>query len=189
MNFAIPLGWSAVFLSYWLKHRTIKVKWIKLGIATTLLVFLVLAVYVTAATYDLWKKDPLSRYLLPPYQTTYFYTYSLYHYWLPVAANLLVSLIWVCFLYALNKASKDVLMEKYEIYLAFFGALAVGWPKFIVYLIFVLGLFLAKQTVNNFIFRNGNPLPIAHSLLLGALIVLLFGNYFIVHLGLNVLKI
>ncbi len=187
LNFFLPLFWLAGILVYWLKRREIKIWWIRYGIAIMLAFFAVWGAYSTVATYNLWKAHPISRYLLPPHQAAYFFEYSFYHYWLPNIISLAISLVWATALFILYKYSKGRFLDKEEVWLGFFTALIAGWPKFIVYLVLVFGLLLVRQIIGNFILKNKSPIPLFHSLIASALILALFGKFFISYLGLSVL--
>jgi len=187
LNFFLPLFWLAGVLIYWLKRKEIKIWWIEYGTIIILALFIVWGAYSTVATFNLWKAHPISHYLLPPYQATYFFEYSFYHYWLANIVNIIVAIAWAIVLLVLYKYSKGRFLGKEEIWLGFFTALIVGWPKFIVYLALVFSLLLARQLMGNFILKNKNPIPISHSLIAGALILALFGKFFINYFGLDVL--
>jgi len=189
ISFILPLVWLTVILMYFIKNRDIKLKWIKLGIAAILVVYAAMAAYSNIATYSLWKDDPISRYLLPPHQKTYFYEYSLFHFWLSGAVSLTVSLVWGAFLFALKKHSQDRLIDKKEVWLGIFTALSVGWPKFIPYLILFFGILLAIQLYNILIKKKQSAVVVSHSMTASALIVLLLGELFIDKLNLKTLAI
>lgn len=190
INLLIPLLWLVFILVYWLKKREVKIKWIKSGILAILVLFAVWGIYASWTTYNLWKNDPISRYLLPPYQGfTYIFQYTFYHFWLSGLVNLLVGLFWVIVLFLLSRYSKGRFLDKTDVWLGFFTALVAGWPGFIFYLFAVFGLFLTHQLIANFVYKTSEPIPITPYFVTGALIALILGNYFIQQFGLSVLKI
>lgn len=186
-SFLVSFIWLTAILFYYLKYKDIKLKWIKSGIAITLLLFAITGFYCSFATYSLWKADPVSRYLLPPYQEMlYFYKYSFFHFGLLNTITIAISFGWAGFLFVLNKYSKERFMDRKEIWLGFFTALVAGWPGFIIYLIFSFIILLAMQLINIFILRNKNKVTIGYAVILGSLAVLFFGEFFIDKLGVNV---
>ena len=79
LNFTIPVIWLIAIFIHWLKFGEIKFRWIKAGIFTILALFIITGAYSSLATYDLWKADPLSRYLLPPHTSiSYFLGYAFF---------------------------------------------------------------------------------------------------------------
>ncbi len=189
-NFLVSFIWLTAILFYYLKYKDIKLKWVRSGIAITLLLFLITGAYCAFATYNLWKTDPVSRYLLPPYQEmSYFYKYSFFHFGLLNTITIAISLGWASFLFVLNKYSKERFLDRKEIWLGFFTALIAGWPGFIVYLILSCAILLAIQLVNVFILRNENKVIISYTVILSSLAVLFFGEFLAGKLDLNVLGI
>lgn len=187
LNFFLPLFWLAGILIYWLKHRQIKIWWVKYGILVIFALYIVWGAYATVANYNLWKAHPVSRYLLPPYQATYIYEYSFFHFWLPNSVNIAMSLIWAATLFILYKYSRGRFLGKEEIYLGLFTALLVGWPKFIIYLMLFFGMLLLCQLAGNFIFKNKSPVQVTHSLVVSAVIIAILGKFFVSYFGLDVL--
>ena len=185
-SFVAPLIWLAVLLAYWLKNGKINLKWVKSGIIVIIVLSIAIGAYSTIATYNLWKNDPISCYLVPPHQTMYFFRYSFFHYWFGNVLGLAISSFWALFLFALNKYSKGRLLSKKEVWLGLFTALAVGWPNFISYLIVSFSLLFILQLFNAF-FRKQKNVTLTHSVIISALLVLLFGEFFIEILNLKVL--
>ena len=188
-NFLIPFAWLTAILFYRLKQKDVKQEWVKFGIATTVLSLVLLGLYSTLTTYSLWKNDPLSKYLLPPYQETYFYRYSFFHFWLSSVLAVTVSLMWSGFLLALNKYSSNRLLDRKEVWLGFFTAMVAGWPGFVPYLIILFAILLVIQTINTFILKNQNRVVVSHAMILSSIIVLLYGKLFIEKLNLDILAI
>ena len=182
----MPLIWLAAILLYWLKNGKINLKWVKSGIIIVIVLFVVAGSCSTVITYNLWKDDPISRYLVPPHQTMYFFRYSFFHYWLGNVLGLAISLFWALFLLALNKCSRGRFFSKREVWLGFFTALAVSWPSFISYLVVSFGLLFILQLFNTF-FRKQKNVTLVHGIIISALLVLLFKDFFIKVLDLKVL--
>jgi len=177
LTFAVPLLWLAVILAHWFKKHELDFKLIKYGILTVLALFILQGVYLTIATYNAWKLDPVSRYLLPPHEPWYFYNYAYFHFWRPGAVNLVTGAIWAGFLFLINKFAQGKFFEKSDIYLAFFTAFVAGWPKFFAYLAVAFGLLILKGIVNAVILRDKSRLAIASSIAFSALVVAGFGNF------------
>ena len=188
LNFAVPfLGLAAIFV-YQLRSKSVNIKWVKRGILAIVALFIVWGAYTTIATYNLWKNDPVSKYLLPPYQSDYFYNYAYLHFWRPNIASFISSFIWAGVLLALYKYSKGRILEKDDVFLGLFAVLAVGWPGFIVYLGVFFGLLLARQLVNIIIFKKNDSVSVTQELIFSAIIVMIAGNYLISRAGLDVFR-
>lgn len=178
-NFILPLVWLGAILIYWAKNSEVNLKWVKCGILTVIALFVMSGAYSTVATYNLWKNDPVSRYLLPLYSGAYFYQYAFFHFWRSYAIILSIGLIWVGVLWLLYKYSRGRILGKTEIALGFFTALIAGWPNFIAYLGIIFGLMLIQGAINIFILKNKNSVAIAGSMILSAFIVAGWGDFFV----------
>ncbi|MDP3057804.1 MAG: hypothetical protein Q8N37_04820 [bacterium] len=174
--FAVPLFWLGVILVSWFKTRELDLKLIKRGVLIVIALFILQGAYLTIATYNAWKLDPMSRYLLPPHNTWYFASYAYFHFWRPEVVNLFVGTIWAGFLFLINKFSQERFFEKSDIYLAFFTAFVVGWPKFFAYLAIAFGLLTLKGIINAIILKDKSRLALTTSIALSALVVAGFGN-------------
>lgn len=177
LSFFVPIAWLAVILAYWLKKHEVDFKLVKYGILTVMALFVLEGAYGTIATYNAWKLDPISRYLLPPHQTWYFYTYAYFHFWRTDLINFLAGAAWAIFLFLIYKYSAGRVLDKNDVALGFFTALIVGWPKIFAYLAIAFGLLAAKGIINAAILKNQSNLTIASSIALSALIVAGFGNF------------
>lgn len=166
-----------------------KNKLIKYGLLLTIIIILLTSVYSTILTYLAWKQDPISKFLLPPYNSSYFYQYAYFHYWRPSIIAFTVSAIWVLFLFFIKKYSNDKLISKNEIHLGFFTALSVGFPLFIPYLFILFTLFLFHQLINSIIFKKHQPILISLSMIVSAITVILLGDSILIKFGLDVLKV
>lgn len=179
LTFAVPLLWLAVILVYWFKNQSLDFKLIKYGILTVIALYILQGSYLTIATYNAWKLDPTSRYLLPPHQSiSYFANYAYFHFWRKAVISILMGGIWAGFLFIIKKYSGGRILDKGDVVLGFFTAMVVGWPKIFAYLAIVFGLMALKGIANNFIFKDKNPIMAASSLALGALIAAGFSDFF-----------
>ncbi|MDF1498120.1 MAG: hypothetical protein P1P85_02040 [Patescibacteria group bacterium] len=185
----IPLFLLIVFLIHKIKTNEIKIKWLKFGILSIITIFLSISSYSTIATYNLWKTDPFSKFLLPPYEEAYFYGYAFSHFWQSFFVIILVSVSWAIFLHLARKRTQNRILDKDEVYLGFFTALSVGFPAFIPYLFILFFIFSIQQIINIIILKKTDPIIITHSMILSAIIVLLYGNKIINQFGLGVLKV
>lgn len=179
LNFLLPLLWLAVILTHWLKKGEVKLKWVKWGILTTILFLAIEAFYNTIITYNVWKNDPISRYLLPPYDSAYLYQYAFFHYWRAGAINLFIGALWAGFIFVLSKYSGGRFADKTDVLLGFFTAFIVGWPKIFIYLFLALGFLIIKSIVGNFVFKDKAPVAITEGLIIGGLIVAGLSQFFI----------
>lgn len=185
----LPLSLLIIILFYHLASDDKKNKFIKYGIILTTAILLFISSYSTIATYNLWKIDPFSKFLLPPYDTAYFYGYAFSHFWRSFIITIIASFSWAIFLSLAKKYSRGRLLSKNEIYLGFFTALSVGFPNFIIYIFILLALFLFHQLIQNIIFKKSQPIKISLSMILSAIIVILFGNGILIKFGLDILRV
>lgn len=162
---------------YWFKKQELNFRLIKYGILAVITLFILQGSYMTIATYNIWKIDPLSRYLLPPHNSIYFYGYAYFHFWRAMVINLLVGAAWAGFLVLVKKYTGERILNKSDIALGFFTAMIVGWPKIFAYLVLAFGLLLLKGIMNIVILKNQSNIAIASSVALSALIVAGFSNY------------
>lgn len=177
LSFFIPIAWLAAILAFWFKNHELNFKLVKYGILTAMALFILEGAYGTIATYNAWKLDPISRYLLPPHQTWYFYAYAYFHFWRADLINFLAGTVWAIFLFLIYKYSAGRILDKNDVALGFFTALIVGWPKIFAYLALAFGLLAVKGIINTIILKNQNNLAIASSIALSALVVAGFGNF------------
>lgn len=175
LNFLFPLFWLAIILAHWFKTKKVSVKLIKYGIFIAIILYILNGFYVTVATYDAWKADPVSRYLLPPHEKTYFYQYAYFHFWRFGIINLFIGAAWAAFLVILNKYSNGRFFEKSDIYLAFFTAYVVGWPKIFAYLAVTFGLMILKGVISA-MRKDEKKFRITASIAFSAMLVIGFGR-------------
>lgn len=188
-RFLIPFVWLIIILAYSIKNNDLNLKWIKYGILTTITIFIILGTYSTILTYEKWSQNQLGQFLLPPYNSAYFYRYAFFHYFLTEVIGIIISMGWVIFLVLLRKCSKKHLVSKKEIWLGFFTSLFVGWPLFIIYLVFTFGFLLIFQIANNLLFKNKKSVAITYFMILSSLATIMTGETIIYMLKLEVLII
>lgn len=190
IKFYLPFFILIIILFYHLTSKNNKKnKLIKYGILLTIIIILLISVYSTILTYSIWKQDPLSKFLLPPHNSSYFYQYSYFHYWKSCIIIFIVSVAWTLFLFSVHKYSKGRMINKNEVYLGLFTALSVGFPLFISYTFILFTFFLLHQIVNNFILKKSQPIAISLSMIVSAIVVILLGNSILIKFGLDVLKV
>jgi len=103
--------------------------------------FLSKAILSTFLTYRLWQANPISHYLLPPYQSiSYFLSYSFFHFFRPFVFNFFFSLFLFLAMVALNNFFQERFFEKEEPYLAALASFFCFWPTNLIYLFLVLFL-------------------------------------------------
>ena len=136
-----------------------------------------------------WSKDPLSRALLTTplpknipvplieaipgvfHAFSGYYTfYSLQHFWFPLLLSALLAFLFFLFLKLLQKYNGRF-FETGETELGFLLALAVGWPKFIVFLPLAL-LFVVLVAIFRGILTKEKYTTLGVPLLLAAVVVL-----------------
>jgi len=185
----LPLSILIIILFYHIASNDKKDKLIKYGILLITGILLSISSYSTIATYNLWQTDPFSKFLLPPYDAAYFYGYAFSRFWQSFIVIIIISFFWAVFLSFIKKYSKGRLLSKNEIYLGFFTAIAVGFPNFIIYIFLLFAFFLFHQLTQNMIFKKSQPIAISPSMIISAIVVILWGNDILIKFGLSVLNV
>jgi len=90
--------------------------------------------------YSIWASDVKTKFLLPPYERTYFYNYAFFRFFLEHAIALAMAALLGGFLFLLYKYSHGEMLTKSEVFLGAFLAFLVGWPAVT---LFVPGVFLS----------------------------------------------
>ena len=128
--------------------------------------------------YEIYKNDPFSRLMLPPYQSWHWFIYSM---WRVNAAPLLFSMLAGAFMYAAaiftDARFKRELFVEQDPYIFVLAALAVGWPNFVMFLALAAILTVAQSAVISLVKKDfTHRVVITNILLASAVLVLLFGN-------------
>jgi len=128
--------------------------------------------------YEIYKNDPFSRLMLPPYQSWYWFIYSM---WRVNAAPLLFSMLAGAFMYAAaiftDARFKRELFVEQDPYIFVLAALAVGWPNFVLFLALAAILTVAQSAVVSAVKKDfTHRVVITNVLLASAVLVLFFGN-------------
>jgi len=189
LRFFLPLIWLIAILIYLVKNNDLNLKWIKCGTAMIITIFIILGTYSAVLTYEKWSQNQLGQFLLPPYNSAYFYRYVFFHYFLTEIIGIIAGMGWVIFLAFLRKYPKKHLISKKEIWLGFFTALFVGWPLFVIYLIFAFGFLLIFQIANDLLFKNKRSATITYFMILSSLTTIIIGKTMLSLLNLEVLII
>lgn len=177
LSFYVPIAWLAVILIYWNKKQEFNYRLIKYGILAMIALFVVQGVYFTFATYNVWKTDSISRYLLPPHNSAYFFGYAYYHFWRAGVVSLLMGLAWSGFLFFVRRYLGERVLDKTDIALGFFTAMVVGWPKIFAYLALAFGLLVLRGIINAVVLKDKSGIAIASSIALSALVIAGFSNF------------
>lgn len=121
--------------------------------------WLIFASCKTYLTYQFWKKDPLSQFLLPPYQPwSYFLRYSFYHYFLEIIFAFFSSWFLALIISLIFFWKRLYHLLKPIFWLSFLSGFLFAWPSnlyffvsfWLVFLIFVLivNLFFHQKEVS-----------------------------------------
>jgi hypothetical protein len=107
-------------------------------------VLLLDSVVSVVLTYFSWQTNPVSKFLLPPYQSAYFARYCFFHYFasnlITIGGACLLGLIsWILF--------KRGWITKTAIYLLVLSGLVVGWANFILWIGILSGLILIQKWI------------------------------------------
>ena len=187
---AISFLWMFLLLYDYVKNKRVSAGFVKFGILFLMSVFIMTACFSTSIQFQVWEKDPLSQYILPPFRSIdYFYNYAIYRFWLPYILDVAIALAWSFYLVLLCKYSNKRFLDEKEVYLGFLTALIAGWPNFIIYVFAVFGLLVIKQIFNYYILQKRELIPIAPYMIIAAITVLSLSLYFGDRLGLDKLKL
>lgn len=117
----------------------------------------------------------------------YFLFYSWGRFWVNVLLTIVISLAFYIFLKALKRYN-DRFFNEGEVELGFLLAMIVGWPNFIIFIPLVFGSVVLVSIFRGFYFKEAYT-TLGVPMILAALVIMIFGNYFINFLGLTVFKI
>ena len=135
--FIIVLALAFTFL---FKHFP-KIKILNWLIKSYSLLLILISLILSFLNGYLWKHDPISYRLLPPYTSiSYIISYSWQHYWASSIITILFALIVFWGIKWLNKKFNDTFFYDEEPYLAALGILVTSWPNCLIFLSSVLFL-------------------------------------------------
>lgn len=154
----------------------------------SVIVFFSFALMLTFFQYFVWNGDPLSRNLLPPYQSIlYLAKYAGTHFWLTPFLSLITSGAFYAFL-KLLKRTNERFFEEGETELGALAAFLVGWPRIIVFLpvvflavVAIAGIKMAR--------RSGTYTTLGVPFLIGLAVTLAWGYAVLSALGLESLAV
>lgn len=174
----------------YLKHELPKTKiiyWPAGGYGALLLMQLIIYTY---AQYIAWLENPVSRYLLPPYQSLdYFAGYIWFHYGLPLAVNLAAAVVWWGILIILKRRSQGLWLDNSEAALGFLTAWLVGWPNILMYWAIMFSLMVLRLAVANIKKQVDFRLAVTWPMIIATLVSLALGGWLLQSVGLDVLKV
>ena len=104
------------------------------------------AIFKVIYQYLLWKNHPVSKFLLPPYQSfDYFFSYSFFHFLKVPLYNFFSSIFLLALLKIFNKIFNKRLFFEEEIFFAGLTMLVVEFPinLFLLALIIILGILIS----------------------------------------------
>ena len=138
--------------------------------------------YLAFWQYELWQSDPLTRFLLPPYQDiNYFIFYSFSRFFAPYLTSLLAALAVLASASLLNRKSGGVFFEKGEPYLAALSVFLVGHPGWLIYLALLIAAYLILHTLYVIRRHESARLPLYHLWAPVAFFVILLNEYWLSH--------
>ncbi len=122
----------------------------RIAFLVSIFFFLFLAAYYSYQQYFFWKENPVSQFLLPPYQSIrYFLSYSFFNFFFQPIFSLTAAIAGFFTAKILNQKFGERFFEPVEYYLFALGLLLAGHPGWIYYLLAMLaagiaGSFLIK---------------------------------------------
>jgi Kef-type K+ transport system membrane component KefB len=110
---------------------------VKIAVISAVLVFICLA-FLSWAQYEIWRHDPISKFLLPPYQTSeYFFEYALRLFFGPWIISGVFGYISYRLATLLNKKFGERFFEEEEPFLFGLSIFGVGYPMFLFYFVYM----------------------------------------------------
>ena len=191
--YILYIGCVAVIIAVKLKKEKYLFKTILFGIFAVLFLLFLESFLQSGLTYFSWKKDSLSKFLLPPYSQQYFYHYCFLHYFinklLGIGGAFFVGLFFLVF-------QKKSFFISSEILLIVFCSLISGWPNLIIFLCMILVFAVISVFIKNYkkntreknIFFS-QRISLFYPIIISLFFTLIFGEYLAVHSGLNALRI
>lgn len=139
-----------------------------------------LGFYFTFNQYQAWLGDPLTKFLLPPYQDiNYFVLYSFIHFFAPYLISLIAGLLLFFIMRVLNKKFEERFFEKEEPYLAALSLFLVGHPDWLVYIATLILVYLLIHASRFVIARQSERLPLYRLWAPIAFFVILLNEYWL----------
>ncbi len=140
--------------------------------------------YLTWAQYKLWSHQSLSKYLLPPETSIfYFIGYSLWRFWAANFVALIFSALFFIIAKKLNKKFGERFFENEEILLGSLIILACGYPIFIIYFILLLASFLFANTLITSIKKETYRVSLYYFWIPAALIAIIISELWLSHIS------
>ncbi len=110
--------------------------------------------------YQLWRSGDVTQFLLPEYQSGYFFFYSFYRILAPHLLALIFALFLILLLKRVNQRHDNLFFEEEEPVLAGLSLFWVSYPGLIVYLVVLLGGYLLWHTFNRLRGKGRERLPL-----------------------------
>ncbi len=134
---------------------------IKLILLVALIIIFGLIGYAAIKQYFIWLYDPLTRFLLPPYQGfNYFAFYALSRFFGSYLVSLGAALLLLQTTRIINQRSSELFFEKEEPYLAATSVFLVGHPGWLVYLVTLIFIYFILHTLYFILRRQIARLPL-----------------------------
>lgn len=180
---AITVG---LVLRFFLKKTKVKIKLAVFFIfSLEIIKFLGLAL----SQYLLWKDNPVSKFLLPPYQSIdYFTGYISYRFLFPFLISALIGIAFFWAFKFIDQKRERKFFEDNEGWYLLFGFLVVSHPFWIVYLALVLVLGVIAHIIKLIRDKRSVIFSLYHLWLPAILIVLLLNSWLIKFTPLTSLK-
>jgi len=142
LTFFISLGILIVILGAQVFLRSFGVDWLKISkyfFRAVIVLIFVFLFFQTYAQYQLWLKNDISKYLLPPYTgINYFIFYAFTRFFAPYLMSLIVAILFLLAAKIINKKYEERFFCPEEYYLGALGIFLVSHPGWLFYLIFLI---------------------------------------------------
>jgi len=115
--------------------------------------------YWTVLQYQIWKADPISKFLLPPHHGwDYFYSYAGQRIFAPWLISLLAAILISRLAEFFNRRFDERFFEKEEIALIRLGVFLTGYPGFLFYIVLMFVAGLSLSLIYSLLRRGRAPL-------------------------------
>lgn len=196
LSFWLPVGTFSVLLLaiifFLILRKPIPPALVIGGIRVSVALLVLRALALSVTQYLVWKRDPLSQYLLPPHESIwYFLGYAQTHYFASLLYTLGGAVVVGLILVLLHRTSHGRALDRLDVQLGALGALASGFPNVILYFGLVLALASFWTLAGRVFSKRGEAVytPLTAFFPSVALLVLIGGNTLAQVLGLTALRV
>lgn len=173
----------AILFILWLasqfrKGRSFLAKFAKLVFGAAILAIFAFLIYLSLEQYQVWLNQPLTKFLLPPYQSiAYFIFFSATRFFAPYLISLVIAILFLILTERLNRKFEERFFEPEEPYFGATALFLLGHPGWFIYFLVLVALYLFLHLVYSLVYFRSTRLSLYHLWLPLALFVILLNKY------------